>query len=175
MTAIETVNQSLYFSATAASQEFAKKTQKKEKLPGKTSFSGILKKSQEEADLISEGLPPEIAGMEDEEALVFLKDEVDIAGDALKSNQGLAALEQYRKKISQLMKFITRNNFAVIEHKRHGFTRKGRPVDPYIQIKVINDKINNLTTDMIYNHADNLRLLAGIEEINGLIIDLLAA
>lgn len=181
MPGIDPLNsQSLYFAAAAAaSHEAARKEQagKKEKTGQavRPSFTASLKKSQEEVTLASEGLPTEIAGMDEEQAVIFLKDAVDIAGDDLKARQGLEQIETYRKKISQFLRYISRNNFEVIEHKRLGFSRKGRPLDPQIQIKVINKKLEGLVSDMLYNHADNLKILAGVEEINGLIVDLLAA
>lgn len=181
MAGVDPINsQSLYFAAAAAaSQEAARKeqTRKKEKTGQsiRPSFSNALKKSQEEQILASEGLPPEIAGMDEEQAVIFLKDAVDIAGDKLKTSQGLEALEDYRKKIKQFMQYITHNNFEVISVKLRGFNRKGQPINPRVQIKVINEKLDKLTSDMLYNHSDNLKLLSRVEEINGLIVDLLAA
>ena len=43
-----------------------------------------------------------------------------------------------------------------------------------MQIQVINEKLETLTNDIIYNHSKNLNILAKIEELNGLIVDLLA-
>ena len=167
-------SQSLYFAATqAASQQFAnqaKKTEKKEK----SRFATTFEKKREEANLLSEGLPQEIAGMSEDEAIVFLKDEMDLAGDELKARQNLEAMEKYRKKVSQFMKYIARNNFDIITKKRFGRNRKGKPVDPYIQIRVINQKLNQLATEMLILHQKNLNLLVKVEEINGMIVDLLA-
>jgi uncharacterized protein YaaR (DUF327 family) len=73
------------------------------------------------------------------------------------------------------LKYIERNNFVVIEKRRFGRNRRGRELAPYYQIQVINQKMNNLASDMLYNHSKNLNLLARIEEINGLIVDLIAA
>lgn len=170
---------SLYFAAAqAAAQQQAKQAKMQEKADRlqKKSFSASLKKSQEEFFLASEGLPPEIAGMDEESAIIFLKDAVDIAGDELKVSQDLVSMQNYRKKIGQFLKYLVRNNFEVIEHKRRGRNKRtGRLADPYVQIKLINEKLDHLTSDMLYNHSKNLQLLARVEEINGLIIDLLAA
>lgn len=171
-------NQSLYFAATQiASQKQARRSKKTEKYPAskKSSFAVSLKKSQEEAELISEGLPPEIAGMEEEEAFVFLKDAVDSAGDELKEYQNPEAIEKYRRKIGQFMKYMTKNNFKIITQKR-GFSKKtGKQIAPYIQIAIINEKLNSLVSDLLYNHSKNLNILARVDEINGLVIDLMAS
>lgn len=166
-------SQSLYFAATQASaQQLAQqaKTEKKQK----SAFATSLSLKQESAHLISEGLPPELAGMTDEEAIVFLKDAVDVAGDELQAQQTLEAMETYRKKVGQFMKFVVRNNFEFIRKKRFGRNRKGKPVDPYCQIQIIDKKLNQLASEMLILHGKNLNLLAKLEEINGMIIDLLA-
>ncbi|MBR4373223.1 MAG: DUF327 family protein [Treponema sp.] len=171
-------NQSLYFAAAqSASQQLAKQESKKtgKSVFSKVSFADTLKKSKEEAQLIADGLPPEIAGMDSEDAIVFLKDAADMASDNLKEKQTPETIENYRTKIGQFLKFMARNNFEVIEKRRFGRNRRGRALAPYYQIQVINQKMNNLTSDMLYNHSRNLNLLARIEEINGLIVDLIAA
>ena len=91
-------SQSLYFAATqAASQQLAQQAKKTEKKQ-KSSFASSLSAHQAKAQLLSEGLPVELAGMSDEEAVVFLKDQMDLAGDELKRHQSLEAMEKYRKK-----------------------------------------------------------------------------
>lgn len=167
-------SQSLYFAATqAASQQMAQQAKKSEKKE-RSSFASAFSMHQETAQLISEGLPPELAGLSDEEAVVFLKDAMDMAGDELKARQNLEAMEKYRKKVGQFMKFIVKNNFDFIKKKRFGRNRKGRPVDPYCQIQIIDQKLNQLASEMLILHGSNLKLLAKLEEINGLIVDLLA-
>ena len=170
-------NQSLYFQAAqAASQQAMQQSKKSEKsIFSKLSFADTLKKSKEEALLVSEGFPAEIAGMDDESAIVFLKDAADLASDQLRDNQSIENIENYRKKIGQFLKYVERNNFEVIEKRRFGRSRLGRTLAPYVQVQVINQKLNNLASDMLYNHNKNLNLLASIEEINGLIVDLIAA
>lgn len=171
-------NQSLYFQAAqSASQQMARQEAKKteKSIFSRLSFADTLKKSKEEAELVSDGLPVELAGMDVESAIVYLKDEADLASDKLKEKQSPENIENYRKKIGQFLKYVERNNFEVIEKRRFGRNRRGRTLAPYYQIQVINQKMNNLTSDMLYNHSKNLNLLARIEEINGLIVDLIAA
>ena len=175
---VDSVNQSLYFAATAAASQQAAKQAKKTDKSGRAtraSFANSMQKSQEEFMLASEGLPPEIAGMDMESAVVFLKDEMDIAGEQLTKLQSMENIETYRKKVGQFMKYLVKNNFEVLKHKKGWKSRKTGKADPYIQVQVINQKLNQLASDMLYNHSKNLKILARIEEINGLIVDLLAA
>lgn len=113
--------------------------------------------------------------MDEESAIVFLKDEADIASDKLKESQSPENIENYRKKIGQFLKYIEKNNFEVIEKRRFGKNRRGMKFQPYHQIQIINQKLNNLASDMLFNHSKNLNLLARLEEINGMIVDLIAA
>jgi len=167
-------SQSLYFAATqSASQQASAQAQKAEKTK-KTSFFSALKRTQEETEIISDGLPIEIAGMSEEEAIVFLKDAMDIAADALKSNQIAQNMEIYKEKVKQFITFLTKNNYEIIEKRRGGKNRRGMKLQPFYQIQVINQKLNQLASDMMYNHRRTLNLLARVDEINGLVIDLLA-
>lgn len=174
MAGIESLsNQALYFAAAQTSaQQYASQQAKKSDKTSKLSFADTIKKSQEEARLIEEGYPPEIAGMSDEQAVIFLKDEVDLAGDDLRFHQSLEKLESYRKKVSQFLKFISKNNYEVVNRKRMVGRGKTRRIDTIYQIQVINQSLNQLVTGFVYNHRRNLNLLAKIDEIKGLIIDL---
>ncbi|MBQ9206957.1 MAG: DUF327 family protein [Treponema sp.] len=165
---------SLYFAAAqSASAQLAgqaKKAEKKEK----SAFASRLSEHQEKAQLLSEGLPVEIAGMTQDEAIVFLKDAVDIAGDELKQHQNLEAMESYRKKVSQFMKYIVKINYNFITTREQKKLRSGRVIKPMYQIQIIDQKLNQLAAEMMILHGANLNLLAKLEEINGMIVDLLA-
>ena len=170
--------QSLYFAAIQSSaQQAAKQTKKTARNPilARFSFADTLQRTKEEAQFVADGLPAELAGMDEESAIVFLKDEADIASDKLKESQSPENIENYRKKIGQFLKYIEKNNFEVIEKRRFGKNRRGMKFQPYHQIQIINQKLNNLASDMLFNHSKNLNLLARLEEINGMIVDLIAA
>ncbi len=184
MAGVEAISsQSLYFAAAqAAAKEQARGTQKKQQTGTvkKSSFASSVEKAQEKLELESSGLPVELAGMEMEEAVIFLKDELDIAGDQLAENPDMNNMENYRKKLGNFMKYVSKNNYEVLTQVRK---KKGLPlIDPktkkpayYVQIQVINEKIAQLTSDLLYNHRGNLNVLARVNELNGLIVDLLAA
>lgn len=167
-------SQSLYFAATqAASQQLAQQTKKAQKKE-RSSFAQSLSKHQETAMLLSQGLPVELAGMTEEEAIVFLKDEMDMAGDELKRHQSLEAMEKYRKKVSQFMKYIVKINYNFITTREQKKLRSGRIIKPMHQIQIIDQRLNQLATEMLILHGANLNLLAKVEEIQGMIIDLMA-
>lgn len=183
MATIDSVgSQALYFTAAqAASQQAAKNAQARQKnekteKTARPSFAASLTKSQEEAALIQEGLPLELAGMDLDGALVFLKDAVELAGDELKMKQDLASMETYRRKVKQFIHFVVKNAFEIEKTQRRGINRKtGRRPDPRVQVKIIDEKLHQLASEMLYMQKSNLQLLAKVEEINGLIIDVVAA
>lgn len=167
-------SQSLYFAAAqSASQQLAQQA-KKAGGKEKSAFASSLSRHQETAQLMSEGLPSELAGMSEDEAIVFLKDALDMAGDELKARQSLEAMEQYRRKVGQFMKYIVKINYNFITTRGQKKLRSGKVIKPMYQIEVIDQKLNQLAAEMMILHGANLRLLAKLEEINGLIVDLLA-
>ncbi|MGI5058783.1 YaaR family protein [Treponema pectinovorum] len=183
MAGLEAINsQSLYFASLQnAVHQQAKETTKGEKSSAakKTSFASSLKKNQEEFELANEGLPIELAGKTVDEAIVFLKDEVDLAGDMLAQNPNMEQIENYRKKLGNFIKYVSKNNYQILTHARKYKGRSlldkktGKPAY-FVQIKVINEKLAQLTNDILYNHRSNIEILKRVEEINGLIVDLLA-
>ena len=178
MDSINALNTSLYFNAAQTAATEAKKKEKSSSASStkKTAFGKLLEASNdsEKSFLIEQGLPPEIAGLSEEEATIFLKDAVDVAGDELLEKMTSEAFSKYRTKVKQFIGYIVKENFSVIQHKRAGFNRKGKRRDPAVQVQVINQKLDSLAADLLYNHMDKLKILAKVGEINGLLVDLYA-
>ncbi|MGN0739333.1 MAG: DUF327 family protein [Treponema sp.] len=173
---VESTSDSLYFAAavSAAKNQAAfetKKNKQKEKISN--GFSSLLKDKQEEQYLVSQGLPAELAGKPIDEAIDFLKDELDMAGDNLGINATPQAFDRYKKAVGQFIKFLEKNNYTIDVKKRA--SRRGKAVKPAFQVMAINQELDRLAYDLWYNHLDKLKLLEKVHEINGLVIDLLAA
>ena len=149
MNSIDPTSNGLYYNATqaaanqAAAQAMAQKAQK-DKAVKKPLFSSMVNKSQEENLLASQGLPPEIAGLSQEDALVFLKDRLDEAGDALSDNPSGQNLDSYKKAVSQFIKYMQKENFVLEEHKRAGRARNGKKKDPVVLVQTIDKKLERL-------------------------------
>ena len=182
MNSIDPTSNGLYYNATqtaanqAAAQAASQNARKaeKDKAVKKPLFSSMVNKSQEENVLASQGLPPEIAGLSQEDALVFLKDRLDEAGDALSDNPSGQNLDNYKKAVSQFIKYMQKQNFVLEEHKRAGRARDGKKKDPVVLVQTIDKKLEQLNYEIWYNHLDKLKLLEKIHEINGLVVDLTA-
>ena len=125
MSSIDPLSSSMYFSAAATvSRETQKqKGSTKTDKTKKASFSSMVEKQQEIEELASAGLPPELAGLSDEEAVSFLKDAVDVAGDELEENMTAENFAKFRRSVSQFLKYIEKNNYEVAKIKRFGRER----------------------------------------------------
>ena len=107
-----------------------------------------------------------------EEAAAFLLDNVTASADNLKRNPFKESFVDYRKKISQFMRFVVKNCYEVEESLGTPSVRVPRPKKKYI-IKVVDDKLDELARQLLENNTDQLKMLAKIEEINGLLVDML--
>ncbi len=182
MNSIDPTSNGLYYNATqaaanqAAAQAQAQNARKaqKDQAVKKTAFTSMMEKRAAQNLLVSQGLPPEIAGLSQEDALVWLKDRLDETGDALSENPSGQNLDNYKKAVSQFIKYMQKENFVLEEHKRAGRARNGKKKDPVVLVQTIDKKLEQLNYDIWYNHLDKLKLLEKIHEINGLVVDLTA-
>jgi len=97
-------------------------------------------------------------------------DRVHEQGERLKDLPTVENVRKYRKAVSSFLKYALARMFSVEKNisgvnilKRKYFTR----------IKVIDRKIERLVADILQNQAAQLDLIARVDEINGLLIDLL--
>jgi hypothetical protein len=178
---VESTNASLYFSAanSVASHQAAKsardeRAQKSDKAK-KNLFSNAVEKARAEFELQQNGFPKEIAGLSVEESAVYLKDQADIAADNLKEHQTPEEFAEYRKKVSQFLRYVSKNNFEVKKRERRGSSASGKPLSPQFKIVVINQKLDEMARWLLNSHKDAFSLLARVNEISGLLVDLMAS
>ena len=171
MAGVDSITSNLYFQAanmTAAAQASKAK---------RSAFSSAMQKAQVMHELEQEGFPPELADKSVEDAVIFLKDEADIAADRLKETQTQEQFADYRKKVSRFLRYLERNNFEIEYIKRPKIKKNGQFVerDPYKQVVVINQKLEQIAEWLLSSHKDALTLLAKVDEIQGLMVDLMAS
>ena len=178
---ISEINSNQYIAAAqfSAAKAEAEKKKKEAEAAGK---SGPARMKQKFAEMMSRPepgveadskLPPEIEGKSFDDALSFLLDEVTMAADDLKKNPYTDAFPKYRKKIAQFMHFIVKNCYEVNESVGTVTRRNPNPKKRYI-IKIVDDKLDQLAREILFNQADQLNLLAKVDEINGLLVDLIS-
>jgi len=190
MSEINPLGSSFYLSGLQAATSKAAKDNKKEKISstGKTKFSGLLKNNESVSEFEAAGFPAEIAEMTIEDAAIYLKDQIDIIGDKFAESPTSENIMEFKKSVQQFIKFIVLNNFEITVNKRklrrprastqNFFSTYSLPPTletKKVQIKTINEKLDALTRSMLFNQQNNLKTLAQIDEIKGLIVDFLSA
>lgn len=191
MSEVDSLGSNLFYAGVQNSTNEALKQRKNEKISGtkKSKFHELLKSenSQEESSFITKGLPPEIQEMSFDDAAVYLKDAVDMAGDVLSQEINDVNIQQFKKAVSNFITFIVENNYEVSSKKPRRMTivspvnffstynTKGHFADPKVQVKVINEKLDLLAQSMLDTQRNNLKILAQVDEIKGLIVDLMSS
>ncbi len=104
-----------------------------------------------------------------EEESAALLDAVFEAGDRLKRQRDTATLMAYKETVRRFLNAVVRRGLD-IEERTSGsnILRRKR----YALVKVVDGKLEQLAAGMISNQREQLQLLARIDEINGLLIDL---
>ena len=119
-----------------------------------------------------------------EETSTLLMDEVHSAGSALRDRPCPDEIIRYKQAVRNFMHYIVKNGFSmeydigVARRDTPGFngqrgTDEARERKRYTKITVIDKKLEDLAAGILAGQTDQLKLIAGLEEINGLLIDLL--
>lgn len=196
MAEIDSIGNNSYFAGVQNTlNSTIKKNQKKEEInkTKKSSFANLLSKKEEvEPEFSVAGLPQEISAMTLAEAVIFLKDAVDNAGNSLSEEVNQENIQNFKKAVGQFILFVVRNNYEVSSKRKKNrmgrnlivpsrtnfFSNYAIPphvIDPKYQVTVINKKLDELTQATLETQKDNLKILSQINEIKGLIVDLISS
>lgn len=194
MSEIDSLNSMTYAGIQNARNNSVKNNKlEKTKETKKSRFSELIKSQKEEdSGLYTIGLPEEIKSMSIDEAAVFLRDAVDESGNALSEEITTENLERFKKSIKQLITFVEKNNFEITTSTKTD--RRKRPVmssplfnfgtysvpprtSKKTSITVINQKLDELVKDVLerQNSNGNFGILAKINDIKGLVVDLMSS
>ena len=198
MAEIDSLGTNYYYSGVQnASNEAIKRNTKKEDVrkagnAKKLDFGKLLKGDEiEQPQFVAEGLPPEVAAMSIDDAAVFLADAVSMHGDRFSEEQTQENLEMFKRSVSQFIRFVISNNYDVSSRAKS--RRRGQSLQPprlfyfsnysvpptkrppTVSIEVINQKLDALARETLSNQMNNLKLLAQVNEIKGLIVDLMSS
>ena len=198
MAEIDSLGANYYYSGVQnATNEAIKRNTKKEEIrkadkAKKLDFGKLLKGDEvEEPQFIADGLPVEVRSMSIDDAAVYLADAVSLAGNDFSGEQTQENLEKFKTAVSQFIRFVIVNNFSVNIKKRKARPGKARqpsrlfvfsdysmpPANPKprVSIEVINEKLDALARETLSAQSNNLKILAQVNEIKGLIVDLMSA
>lgn len=191
MSEVDSLGSNLFYAGVQNSTNEALKQRKSEKISGtkKSKFRDLLKteSAETESSFVTKGLPPEIQEMSFDDAAVYLKDAVDMAGDVLSQEINNENIQKFKQAVSNFITFIVENNYEVSSKKPRRMTivspvnffstynTKGHLADPKVQVKVINEKLDLLAQSMLDAQRNNLKILEQVDEIKGLIVDLMSS
>jgi uncharacterized protein YaaR (DUF327 family) len=119
-----------------------------------------------------------------EETLNTLMDEVRSAGDSLRSRPFPDEILRYKQAVRGFMHYVVENGYALEKEEgipnylKPGYrgqrgTEESRARVVYAKIQVIDTKLENMAAMLLSAQADQLKLAASLEEVNGLLVDLL--
>jgi uncharacterized protein YaaR (DUF327 family) len=143
-----------------------KKTGKKEKARRKT-FSQLVESAAEEGEPLSADLSEagHRGGVED------LLDAVFSSGDRLKKSITMEAIRDYRQKVKAFIKYAVQHSMATEETTSGANIMKRKR---FTLVKVIDEKLEALAASVLAAQKEQLAILAQIDEINGLLVDLVS-
>jgi uncharacterized protein len=106
----------------------------------------------------------------DPKEIYALLDAVHELGEKLLREPGTSHLQAYKEAVRRFLSCVVENGVGVEETQSGaGVNRKKR----FTLVKIIDTKLERLAAGMVVVQKDQLLLLEKIEEINGLLVDLL--
>jgi uncharacterized protein YaaR (DUF327 family) len=99
-----------------------------------------------------------------------LLDKVHESGDRLKDNPGVELVQAYKKAVRDFVHHVVERSFALEEKTSGGNILKRKK---FYRIAVIDESLERLAAEILRNQRDRLEILRRVDEINGMLVDLL--
>jgi uncharacterized protein YaaR (DUF327 family) len=138
-------------------------------------FSSLLEEAHETPELPGEYAP---SG----KALQELLDAVHSSGDALKKRPFPEEIKQYKRAVRNFLHYIVENGFGVERQKgipnsqKAGFKgprESAKDYKAYTVVQVVDQKLEQLAAGILAGQVTQMEILAGVDEITGLLVNLL--
>jgi len=181
MAKVDSTDTSFYMNPSAYSQvkdeKKSKNIRRGEKVDFSKMFDDLRSKTADELGPLAD-LPVS------DDTVNMLMDEVRSAGDILKSRPLPEEIMRYKQAVRSFVNYVVKNNFSLDREDgipnflKPGFKgRRGTPeamnVKKYTKIEIIDRKLEDLAAMLLTSQADQLKLVSHLEEIRGLLVDLL--
>ena len=159
------------FFSSIASQHAAKQEKDKEKKIKQKKFEQILDKEQHKLQSFTKLFPERFKDLSRDKIIEILLDDVHSCGDALKERQIPDTILDYKKAVRAFVSFVVDQSFEVQEKASNGNILKRKM---FTQIQIIDEKLEQMATQILLNQKKQIEILAKLEEINGLLVNLLS-
>ena len=155
--------------ASGTSYNPAKKSKRKEKK--KRLIKGTFSSTLESADeMLQESPSHVIEATLENGTLETLLDEISELGEKVKQNPAFGIVKTYKAAVQHFMKFVVDNSLSVDEKVSSPNIMRQKK---FTLIKIIDKKLDKLAAGILMNQKKALDILAKIDEIKGLLVDLL--
>jgi len=101
-----------------------------------------------------------------------LLDDIHESGESLKESPTLQNVKTYKSAVSKFLRFIVKNSLKTEITAGSNFNPLKKQ-KKYTIIRIVDKKLERLAAGVLQNQSDKLFILEKIEEINGLIVNLL--
>jgi uncharacterized protein YaaR (DUF327 family) len=142
-----------------------KKDKSTKQLKGR-SFQSVVEQSEEYGSALLDAEDRR----EHRESLEELLDQVHERGDLLAEHQSLENIRTYRRAVSSFLDYVIANMIEVEEQTSGGSVLRRKR---FTQLKIIDEKLEALVQGVLRNQVKQLDVLEKINEIRGLLIDLI--
>ena len=126
---------------------------------------------KDELQVSESSVPLRFASLPPEKILEALLDEVHSAGDSLKERTLSENIIAYKNAVRSFIQYVVDQAFTVTESTSGGNILKRKK---FTQVQIIDQKLEQLAAGILSNQRAQLDLLGRIEEINGLLVDLMS-
>ncbi|MCL2764307.1 MAG: YaaR family protein [Treponema sp.] len=181
MAKVDGTDPSLYMNPSAYTQVKDDKKQKSIRRGEKTEFSRLFDELRgKTADQLGplQNLPVS------EDSVNLLMDEVRDAGDRLKSRPLPEEIMRYKQAVRNFINYVVQNCYSkgydagIPNFLKPGFKgQRGTPAamegKGYTKISIIDKKLDDLAAMLLSSQVNQLQLVSRLEEIRGLLVDLL--
>jgi uncharacterized protein YaaR (DUF327 family) len=117
-----------------------------------------------------------IDAFDEDSDLEDLLDDVHQNGENLLKDPSLSSIELYKKSVRNFIHYVLEQAIKVesIEGAKFNRFKPSNKQKRYTLISVIDDKLDKLAAGILMNQGRQMNLLAKVEEINGLLVDLIS-
>lgn len=146
----------------------ARKNDENEGITPVAAFSRVLDEQEIETSRgIEQKYPHDIDASVEE-----LMDRLHEKGESLKESPSMQNIEEYKQAVGDFIQFVVKH--ALVAEKIEG--SRFHPLKKqytYTIIRVINEKLDRLATGIMQNQFSQLDILRRVDEINGMVVNLL--
>jgi uncharacterized protein len=156
-------------SASGTSYNPAKKSKRKDRKKRLTqgAFSSTLESADE--TLRESSLHASDTDIENN-SLETLLDEISELGEKVTQNPAFGIVKKYKAAVKRFMNFVVNNSLSVDQRLSSPNIMRQKK---FTLIKIIDSKLDKLAAGILMNQKNTLDILAKIDEIKGLLVDLL--